>query len=220
VDIRDTLNVLKLAIGPAARLYRLDPRRLVASAYLVVLFVVAGAASAAVAESDERQARRAPAQVLRFSGNGGKTLSPFRVRTPSTMLWTNTGQIFQIFNSGSSNDGSVNSSAHRGTSFIPAGRYRLQVNAIGTWTVVIRPGAERLSNPIRFRGNGAKALPPFRLARGKTMRWTNTGQIFQTFSSGLNGNVNSQARRGTTYLPPGRYALYVNAIGNWTIEIT
>lgn len=53
------------------------------------------------------------------------------------------------------------------------------------------------------------------------MYWTNTGSIFQTLPSGLtvNGMVNSQAHRGTTWLPAGRYQLQVNAMGNWTITI-
>jgi hypothetical protein len=137
------------------------------------------------------------------------------------MYWTNSGSIFQIFGGGASNAGSINSQAHRGTSFVPSGSYRLQVNAIGGWTITIRTGIERIGNPIRFKGNGGKTLPPFTLSRGKTMYWTNTGPIFQTFPSGLtlNGSVNSQAHRGTTHLPSGRYQLYINAQGTWTITI-
>jgi hypothetical protein len=160
-------------------------------------------------------------QVLRFSGNGGKTIAPFRVLRPSTMYWRNSGVIFQIFNSGATTNGTVDSQAHRGTSFIPAGRYRLQVNAVGSWTMTIRTGVEPLGNPIRFRGNGGKALPSFRLSSGKTMYWTNTGALFQTFPAGatLNGMVNSQGHRGTTHLPAGPYQLYVNAAGSWSITI-
>jgi hypothetical protein len=79
----------------------------------------------------------------------------------------------------------------------------------------------RIGNPIRFKGNGGKTLPPFTLSRGKTMYWTNTGPIFQTFPSGptLNGSVNSQAHRDTTHLPAGRYQLFINAQGTWTITI-
>ncbi len=63
------------------------------------------------------------------------------------------------------------------------------------------------------------ALPPFQLTKGATLYWTNTGGIFQTFSAGLEGNVNSQGRRGSTYLPLGSYRLYVNALGAWRITI-
>jgi hypothetical protein len=34
----------------------------------------------------------------------------------------------------------------------------------------------RIGNPIRFKGNGGKTLPPFTLSRGKTMYWTNKGR--------------------------------------------
>jgi hypothetical protein len=176
---------------------------------------------AAIAQTDVSRTESRGAKTLRFSGNGGKTLAPIRVTSPSTMIWTNDGAIFQIFNSGASTKGTVNSQAKRGTSYVPAGRYPLQVNAIGNWTLVIKPGIERVSNPIRFVGNGGKALPPFRLTSRKTMYWTSTGALFQTFASGatIDGTVNSQARRGTTSLPAGKYELYVNAVANWTISI-
>jgi hypothetical protein len=189
---------------------------LAASGFVVVALASAGTTSA------PGSADRA-SQVIRFSGNGGKTLSPFRATRPSTMYWTNSGSIFQIFGGGggASNASSINSQAHRGTSFVRSGSYRLQVNAIGSWTITIRTGIERIGNPIRFKGNGGKTLPPFTLSRGKTMYWTNTGPIFQTFPSGLtlNGSVNSQAHRGTTHLPAGRYQLFINAQGTWTITI-
>jgi hypothetical protein len=72
----------------------------------------------------------------RFSGNGGKTLAPLTVATDSTLVWTNDGGIFQIFED---NLGvPVNSQAKRGSTFIPAGRYTFQVNALGSWTIEIR----------------------------------------------------------------------------------
>ena len=59
------------------------------------------------------------------------------------------------------------------------------------------------------------------------MHWTNTGTIFQTFPAGptINGIISSEAHRGTTRLPAGRYRLYVGAVapdepmGSWTISI-
>ncbi len=160
-------------------------------------------------------------KTLRFSGNGGKQLAPFRLAAPATMIWSNSGPLFQTFTSGATVNGTVNSQAKRGTSYMPAGRYSLQVNAIGNWTIVVKAGAERIRTPIRFAGNGGKALPPFRLRSRKTMYWTSTGALFQTFPSGLtlNGMVNSQARRGTTSMPAGKYQLHVNAVANWTISI-
>jgi hypothetical protein len=74
-----------------------------------------------------------------------------------------------------------------------------------------------------FRGHGVKALPPFRVPAGSTIFWTNSGSFFQISSNGgycNDGAVTSAAHRGTTYIPPGRYAqLRVRAIGDWTITI-
>lgn len=161
----------------------------------------------------------------RFSGNGGKTLAPFTVSADSTLSWTNDGDVFQLFNAALTNSGTVNSTARRGTTYLPRGRYSLQVNAIGNWTITIRRGAERPlrlgGGAIGFRGNGGKALPPVGVAKGSTLSWSNSGEIFQLFNESLStdGTVNSQAGRGTTYLPKGTYKLYVNALGNWTITI-
>jgi hypothetical protein len=76
------------------------------------------------------------------------------------------------------------------------------------------------TSAITFRGNGGKSLPPFRVSRSSTLFWTSGGSVFQIFSTGLGGGtVNSQARSGWTYMPPARYRLDVNAIGNWRIRV-
>jgi hypothetical protein len=77
-----------------------------------------------------------PPSVKRFSGNGGKTIR-VRVAKDSTFIWTNDGDIFQVFDEDFEWAG-INSQAHRGDSFIPAGNYTLTVNAIGNWTITIR----------------------------------------------------------------------------------
>ena len=144
------------------------------------------------------------------------------------MSWTNSGSVFQISsNGGYCIDGAVSSQAHRGTTYIPAGRYdQLRVSALGDWTITIRAGVEGVGTPIRFTGSGGKALQPFRLRTGKTMYWTNTGTLFQTFpSSATKGLISSEDHSGTMHLPAGRYRLYVNAVGpeepmgSWTIVI-
>jgi hypothetical protein len=54
-----------------------------------------------------------------------------------TLKWTNDGDLFQIFeDSGTIN---VNSQASSGDTFVPAGTYTLDVNAIGSWTITITP---------------------------------------------------------------------------------
>jgi hypothetical protein len=168
-------------------------------------------------------------QAVLFRGHGVKALPSFRVPAPSTMFWTNSGSFFQISsNSDYCNDGAVTSAAHRGTTYIPPGRYaQLRVRAIGDWTITIRTGAEGVGTPIRFRGSGGKALPPFRLRSSKTMHWINTGTRFQIYPAGqaIKGFVSSPDHVGTTHLPAGRYRLYINAVapeepmGSWTIII-
>jgi hypothetical protein len=103
-----------------------------------------------------------------------------------------------------------------------AGRYKLQVNAIGDWIIKIAPGIERpqrvSAGYVGFRGNGGRTLPPFSTRRGTTLYWRASGGIFQLFSEGFTGpDVNSQAPRGTTYMERGRHQVTVNALGAWII---
>lgn len=72
------------------------------------------------------------AQPKVFEGNGGKTI---RFRTGGGNLrWTNDGDIFQLFDDAFTWSG-VNSQAHSGTTYIPAGSYTVTVNALGNWTI-------------------------------------------------------------------------------------
>ncbi len=73
----------------------------------------------------------------RFSGNGGKTLPPVTVYRDSTLSWANDGAIFQIY---TDTGVPVNSQSHSGNTFLAAGTYTLQVNAVGNWTIKIAPG--------------------------------------------------------------------------------
>jgi hypothetical protein len=76
---------------------------------------------------------------------------------------------------------------------------------------------------IQFKGHGPKVLPHFRVTAPSTVYWTNSGSFFEIVSYGgycSDGAVASQAHRGTSYYPAGRYQdLRVSAIGNWTISI-
>ena len=137
--------------------------------------------------------------MIQFKGHGGRALTQFRVARPSTMYWTNSGSFFQISSwGGYCNDGSVTSEDQRGTSYIPPGRYQeLRVAAIGNWTITIRPGVEGVGSPITFSGSGGKALPPFRLRSGKTMYWTNTGTIFQTYPTPRTGRQRASSAPST-----------------------
>ena len=193
---------------------------------MLVVFGIATVTLLAASGTGSAHATR----VIQFKGHGGKALPQFRVSGPSTMFWTSSGSFFQITSHGGyCYDGAITSEAHRGTSYIPAGRYQqLRVAAVGNWTITIRTGVERVGNPIAFSGSGQTALPPFRIRAAKTMYWTNTGTVFQTFpatSQSRDGIISSQRHRGTTRLSPGRYRLFVNAVGpeeptgSWRIVI-
>ena len=76
---------------------------------------------------------------ISFSGNGGETLPAFTVGHDSTLRWTNDGALFQILDISDDFPGiNVNSQAHSGTTAVSAGPYsKIQVNAIGNWTITI-----------------------------------------------------------------------------------
>jgi hypothetical protein len=158
-----------------------------------------------------------------FSGNGGRNLPPFRVSVASTLFWSSNGAIFQTFSSGLSGYGNVNSQAHRGWTYLPAGRYQLQVNAIGNWTIRVNAGTVRPvslgGGLIGYHGNGGTALPPFTTRHGGNLVWASSGEIFQVFAKEYagGGDVNSQAHKGSSYLNAGRHTLTVNATGSWTL---
>lgn len=164
---------------------------------------------------------RTAAQELVFRGNGGKTLSPFRLTKPSTLRWQASGGIFQVFPAGLTG-GSVNSQASSGATYLKPGRYKLTVNAIGSWVIRVAAGIERPQRLpggfVGFTGNGGRDLPPFTVRRAGTLYWRAAGGLFQLFPDDLDGpSVNSQGRRGTTYMEAGTHQLTVNALGSWTI---
>jgi hypothetical protein len=81
---------------------------------------------------------------IRFSGSGARALPPFRLRSSKTLHWTSTGSRFQISPGGSTIKGIVSSPDHSGKTRLPAGRYRLYINAVapeepvGSWTISVR----------------------------------------------------------------------------------
>jgi hypothetical protein len=74
---------------------------------------------------------------LSYAGNGGKTLPPVTIHRDSKLTWTNDGTIFQVY---TGSGVPVNSQAHSGNTYLPAGRYTFQINAVGNWTIEIKPG--------------------------------------------------------------------------------
>jgi hypothetical protein len=86
----------------------------------------------------ERRQKRTGKATRVYSGNGRKKLGTIRVPKDLTLRWTSDGGVFQI-----AADGGlfVNSQGSSGTSAVAAGTYHnVVVNAIGNWTITIRPG--------------------------------------------------------------------------------
>ena len=70
-----------------------------------------------------------------------------------------------------------------------------------------------------FSGNGGTTLAPFRVWHPATLEWTNSGDIYQLFTTDGQVLVNSQASSGSTYLAPQSYTIQVNGIGTWTLKV-
>jgi len=184
---------------------------------LIAVCAIAGLGTASAAPGSSSGVAVGPV----FSGNGGQSLPPFKVKVASTLRWTNNDVIFQIFPKNMLGGGSVNSTARSGATYLKPGTYRLDVNAIGNWRIRIVAGIEKpqpLGNGlVGFRGNGGRDLPSFSNRRSTNLLWTNNDSIFQLFSSDFSVSVNSQGKRGKTYMDAGRHQLTVNAIGTWTV---
>jgi FlaG/FlaF family flagellin (archaellin) len=155
--------------------------------------------------------------VRTFSGNGGKSLGTLTFRRDTTLKWTNDGGFFSIL---SDSDVPVNSQGRAGTTVISKGVLRkFQINAIGNWKIVLTPRCTSTASGNRFAGNGGKSLGTIVITRSSLLSWTNDGGFFSILTDS-DVPVNSQGRKGTTVLDPGRYTHFqVNAIGNWTMTI-
>jgi hypothetical protein len=82
-----------------------------------------------------------------------------------------------------------------------------------------KPGTQK-QKVIRFSGNGTKQLPPVNVAKDSTLYWTHaTSGGFSVDEDSGNVSVDSQARKGTTFVPSGTYGFKVYTYGDWTIVI-
>ena len=156
-----------------------------------------------------------------FSGKGRKTLPLFRVTVGSTLHWTNSGAAFQIVPRRGTAGGAVSSTGASGATYLEPGRYRLEVQAVGTWKIRVASGIERPRSLggglVGFRGNGARDLPPFTTRRGTNLVWTNTGAKFEVSSNDFSVQISSRAKSGKGFMVRGRQRLTVNAVGDWTV---
>jgi hypothetical protein len=111
---------------------------------VVVTGVSASASSSALAPLPSLCLKKPrPVGVFRFSGNGTKEIAPFRLRKGSTLHWRaapiSAGAGFFSLTDRSYEWIGVTSQAKKGTSYIPAGSYRLSVIAGAGWTFCIAP---------------------------------------------------------------------------------
>ncbi len=82
--------------------------------------------------------------ITTFSGSGGKNTRPFVVTGPWEIQWDAKGDIFQLFLYTANGDivgvPANQQGPGKGESYQPkAGKYYLQVNAMGTWKIKIVP---------------------------------------------------------------------------------
>lgn len=95
-------------------------------------------------EENKSKSKKTSSEIATFSGSGGKNTRPFTTTGPWEIQWDAKGDIFQLFlytaNGDMAGVPANQQGSGKGTSFQPrAGKYYLQVNAIGTWSIKIVP---------------------------------------------------------------------------------
>ncbi len=95
-------------------------------------------------EENKSKSKATSSEIATFSGSGGKNTRPFTTTGPWEIQWDAKGDIFQLYLYTADGDmagvPANQQGSGKGTSFQPkAGKYYLQVNAIGTWSIKIVP---------------------------------------------------------------------------------
>lgn len=126
--------------------------------------------------------------------------------------------------------GKPNTTVTRTTTVAGPTRYKTRPAAartiVKTRTVTTAAPAPKPASPppapasMSFSGNGGKKIGTINVPRDSTFKWTNDGQLFQTFDDNEGIGVNSQGHSGSSDLPAGSYTgVQINADGNWTVSI-
>jgi hypothetical protein len=189
--------------------------------------LLAAAAAVLLAAPSLARSTATRSEVITFSGKGTKVLRSFKIGADSTLSWRATGRFFGTTSRahGRSIYGTIVSTAHAGTSFLPRGYYALNVVAHGSWTITVRPGVQawrRSGKAALFAGNGRLALPPLRVRRDSLLQWRqHSGHLFQIVNeAAAAGAVQARQNSGNSYLPPGTYRFVVLAAdGNWSLRV-
>lgn len=88
--------------------------------------------------ADESESSGGSDSAKSFSGNGTKNIGTITVSEESVIEWTNDGELFIAHDEGF--ELSINSDAASGDTVLPPGTYKnVEVMALGTWTMEIRP---------------------------------------------------------------------------------
>jgi len=108
--------------------------------WAIMVVQIGGQSSSA--EEHKRKSKKTSTEIVTFSGSGGKNTRPFMTTGPWEIQWDAKGDIFQLFLYTANGDikgvPANQQGSGKGTSFQPkAGKYYLQVNAIGTWSIKI-----------------------------------------------------------------------------------
>jgi len=94
--------------------------------------------------AEQKKSSTASSEIATFSGTGGKNTRPFTTTGAWEVQWDAKGDIFQLFlytaNGDMAGIPANQQGSGNGASYQPkAGKYYLQVNAIGTWSIKIVP---------------------------------------------------------------------------------
>ena len=113
----------------------------------------------------------AQTKIAEFSGNGGKNTNPFTVNEPWEITWDSSGSIFQLYlydmNGGLIGVPANQTSSGKGSSFqVAKGKFYLQVNALDTWTIVIK-SAESKNNDSNTTNSQTNSIAEFSGDGGK-----------------------------------------------------
>ncbi len=179
--------------------------------------------------------------IRSFSGTGISNTRPFTAGEDWEIQWEASGDLFQLSlrdTNGDMDEIVANQLGDgRGSSYQPrAGRFYLQINALGTWNVrIVQIARETLVTPAKvgskpealtFQGKGVQTTRPFKVSGEWEVRWSATGDIFQVYlhsaTSSREEVIANQLGSGvgSSYIPKGGiFYLQVNSVGSWKLEI-
>jgi hypothetical protein len=91
-----------------------------------------------------------PGQILQQQGTSGATTDPFIVKPGWQITWRTEGESFAFAVTGEQNLGTIvdkKGPASGVTSLAPAGSYRIEIKAVGPWSIVVVDGEEPSPSP-------------------------------------------------------------------------